>query len=317
VTFTIRDYNPATDRQPVAALITFAQPEKVTADMLEQDERQAPPDEIKLAKVAEDEAGAMVGWATVSHSPGWMPTGKFYAQTITRADWRGRGVGTALYTHVTDHAIEHGANRLYGVVRDDCPAGLRFAERRGFINDRHIFDSTLDLAAFDDSRFAGVIGKVESTGIRFAPIADFNVSEEAQRKLYELERAVNRDIPGSDGFFGPFDEYKRFIFSSSWFRADGQLIAMDGERWVGMCALGYFEDDRGPYLQHNITGVLSEYRGRDIAFALKLLAVRVGRKYRARLLRANNDSKNAPMLAINRKMGYKPEPGKYIVDKRL
>jgi hypothetical protein len=26
-------------------------------------------------------------------------------------------------------------------------------------------------------------------------------------------------------------------------------------------------------------------------------------------MRTNNDSKNEPMLAVNRKVGYKPEPG--------
>jgi hypothetical protein len=28
-------------------------------------------------------------------------------------------------------------------------------------------------------------------------------------------------------------------------------------------------------------------------------------------VRTDNDSKNAPMLAVNRKLGYKPEPGYY------
>jgi hypothetical protein len=26
-------------------------------------------------------------------------------------------------------------------------------------------------------------------------------------------------------------------------------------------------------------------------------------------MRTNNDSENAPMLAVNRKLGYRPEPG--------
>src|SRR5687768_12049361 len=38
-----------------------------------------------------------------------------------------------------------------------------------------------------------------------------------------------------------------------------------------------------------------------------LLAKKEGMRY----VRTHNDSKNAPMLAINRKLGYKPEPGYY------
>jgi GNAT superfamily N-acetyltransferase len=58
-----------------------------------------------------------------------------------------------------------------------------------------------------------------------------------------------------------------------------------------------------------MTGVLREYRGRDIALALKLRAIQVARAREMRTMWTNNDSENAPMLAINRKLGYQPEPG--------
>jgi hypothetical protein len=35
------------------------------------------------------------------------------------------------------------------------------------------------------------------------------------------------------------------------------------------------------------------------------------RRYGVRYLRTNNDAENAPMLAVNRKLGYRPEPGCY------
>ena len=57
------------------------------------------------------------------------------------------------------------------------------------------------------------------------------------------------------------------------------------------------------------TGVFKEYRGRKIALALKLLATRYARLLGATFIRTNNDSQNAPILAINKKMGYTPEPG--------
>lgn len=33
----------------------------------------------------------------------------------------------------------------------------------------------------------------------------------------------------------------------------------------------------------------------------------------ASITRTNNDSRNAPMLAINQKWGYQPQPGKYYL----
>jgi hypothetical protein len=34
-------------------------------------------------------------------------------------------------------------------------------------------------------------------------------------------------------------------------------------------------------------------------------------------LRTNNNSKNAPILAVNRAFGYKPEPGRFELNKQL
>ncbi len=60
-----------------------------------------------------------------------------------------------------------------------------------------------------------------------------------------------------------------------------------------------------------ITGVERAYRGRHIALALKLLGIRYAKARGALTIRTNNDSQNVPMLAVNRKLGYRPEPGIY------
>ena len=51
------------------------------------------------------------------------------------------------------------------------------------------------------------------------------------------------------------------------------------------------------------------YRGRGLALALKLLAIDFCRRSGARTLHTHNDSENAPMLAVNRRLGYVPAPG--------
>lgn len=57
--------------------------------------------------------------------------------------------------------------------------------------------------------------------------------------------------------------------------------------------------------------MLRDYRGRGLAQALKLQTVLLARRAGMRTIRTNNDSLNAPMLAVNRKLGYRPEPGYY------
>lgn len=58
-----------------------------------------------------------------------------------------------------------------------------------------------------------------------------------------------------------------------------------------------------------LTGVAPEYRGRKIAQALKLIAILHGKGLGADSIRTQNDSINAPMLAINRKLGFVREDG--------
>jgi RimJ/RimL family protein N-acetyltransferase len=66
-----------------------------------------------------------------------------------------------------------------------------------------------------------------------------------------------------------------------------------------------------------ITGVDRMYRGRKIALALKLLAIRWAIEKGASCIVTDNDSQNAPMLAINRKLGYVPRPGIFRLTRQL
>jgi RimJ/RimL family protein N-acetyltransferase len=59
--------------------------------------------------------------------------------------------------------------------------------------------------------------------------------------------------------------------------------------------------------------VLRSHRGRKIAQALKVLAARYARQAGVRRISTHNDSLNAPILRINQKMGYQPQPGKYLL----
>src|SRR5579871_6796932 len=94
------------------------------------------------------------------------------------------GIGALLYQDALQFCQAQGATRLQGMLRDNCAPCLRFAEQRGFRIERHRFESTLDLATFDESRFAGHIQSIEASGIRFLTLADLGNTKEAQRQLY-------------------------------------------------------------------------------------------------------------------------------------
>jgi len=227
---------------------------------------------------------------------------------------RRQGVGGRLYDEQVRFMRAHGATRLEAETPDNLPEGLRFAEQRGFVVNRHIYESTLDLATFDETPFAGAIATAQASGIRFTSLANLGDTEEAQRRLYAINRAYCFDIPGRDETFEPFEEWRKFVCGASWYRPDGQVVALDtthDDAWVGMAAIGIFPETNSAY--HMITGVDRAYRGRGLALALKLLVLRCARRYGVARARTNNDSLNAPILAINRRLGYQSQPGHYTL----
>ena len=89
------------------------------------------------------------------------------------------------------------------------------------------------------------------------------------------------------------------------------ILALAGAQWIGLTQVSLHTEERFAF--NEMTGVAREHRGRQIAQALKLHAIGYAQAQQMPLLRTFNDSANMPILAINRKLGYLPEPGFYFV----
>ncbi|HEU5379547.1 MAG TPA: GNAT family N-acetyltransferase [Ktedonobacteraceae bacterium] len=313
-TVTLRPIDPQSDFPRLAELISTVVPEPVSAADLEDWQQRASPQRVQQRIAALDEQGCLIGFNDAGRDS-WKVAGKFWLDVTVDPAWRKQGIGTLLYTNALEFAQREGATLLEAEVRDHLPASLRFAQKRDFQIDRHLFESTLHLAGFDETHFAGVIEGLEASGLRFTNLAELGETLEARRQLYELNRRSALHIPGRDQTYAPFEQFQQNVFAAPWYRADGQIVALANDTWIGMTAIGYFPATNSMY--NMITGVDQPYRGRGIALALKLLAIRCARKYGAAYIRTNNDSENAPMLAVNRKLGYQPQPGKYLLLKKL
>jgi GNAT superfamily N-acetyltransferase len=220
-----------------------------------------------------------------------------------------------MYEEALRVACAQGATHLESSIREDDPATLRFVEKRGFKIQFHAFESTLELASFDEHRFDDLMARVQAQGFRFFSLAEAGVTEKNKHKLYDVNCASSLDDPGSNGSFPDFYAFSKNVFEASWFRADTQILAAHGEDWVGLSAIGVYKQDNHAY--NAFTGVLRDYRGRGLAQALKLQTILLARREGMHYIRTHNDSNNAPMLAINRKLGYKPLPGVYRILCRL
>ena len=314
MSYTVRTETEA-DYARVAALLSLGYPEPV-------DERQvrewhAPPEQTDRHAVAEAAEGRVVGYAHTLRDP-CDPPGAFWLHVAVDPAERRQGIGAALHADALAFALARGATQLRGEVREANAAdGMPFAQTCGFRVERHIFESTLDLSGFDETRFSGHIEALEQAGVRFFSMADLGNAEEAQRRLHALNEHLGLDVPGQHREHGrTFDAFQREVFQTAWYRPEGQIVAVTGDdEWIGLSAAGYFAETSSAY--NMMTGVVPAYRGRGVALALKLLVIRAAQHWGAAYTRTNNDSENAPMLAVNRKLGYRPEPGYYRMLREL
>ncbi len=267
-----------------------------------------PPGRITCRLVAADDQNRIKGYACAVHEA-FSPAGYFYAWVGVDAASRRQGVGHTLQAELGSFLSIHKATRLVSEVKDDDPPSLHFAEKLGFFPERHLFHSVLDLGEFDDTPYRGLIEKQEGQGLRFTSLAALGDTPEARRQAYELDAIVTQDVPGTIGPFMQFDEYEKRVLSQKSYAPEGRLLALDGEKMVGFATVAIVPASGNAH--NDMTGVLAEYRGRRIALALKLLAIRYAREAGAREITTSNDSLNEPMLAINRKLGYRPQTGVY------
>jgi GNAT superfamily N-acetyltransferase len=308
MTITLRPIQLEADAAQIVRLLNTVNSEPTTAEHYIEQESEIPAGTIYQQIGAVDPDDTMVGFYDIWHLP-WMPEGEFGLKLLVDPARRGSGIGSRLYDSALAFGQAHGAAKLRSNVRENAPDGRRFAEQRGFQLDRHVFESTIQLADFDLRPFSPAIAAAEATGIRFLTLADAGDTPEARRKVYDLNRRVAADIPGDDGTFFPFEEFEKMICGAFWYRPEGIFLAADGDAWVGLAMVGTFPETNSMY--NMITGVEATYRGRGIAQALKVLSIRYAQQAGAAYIRTNNDSQNAPMLAINRKLGYQPQPGLY------
>jgi GNAT superfamily N-acetyltransferase len=304
----VRDSTPA-DAEVVIEIINRDQPGPLGLEQMRERLKAHAASRDVWRMVAETDDGQVVGYGHALRDE-WMESGLFWIKIAVAYAARRQGIGTTIYEALLDWLRPRGATSLMASIYEHVPQSVQFAERHGFHIERHIFESTLDLSAFDERQFIGALDTAQAAGIRFATMADLGDTPEARHKLWEVESVTARDVPGgSEATIRPFETFLETICAAPGYRADCQIVALDGETWVGLARLEPTDETMAMY--NGITGVLPAWRGRGIALALKLLGIRAARRHGAGYLRTNNDSENAPMLAVNRKLGYQPDPGYY------
>ncbi len=305
---TIRPADPAADSVRIAQLMSAYEGEPVTPENII-DTFSRFKDHGHFGRfVAIDANGLVIAYAksTRMHSD---KAGRFVLTVIVDEDHRNRGLGRHLADLCEGYALDRGGMELIAEVREDNAPSIAFAEKRGYVRTHHFFESVLDVSrfAFDRAGDTGDIGNIEVTSVG----ADGSDAS-AFRRLFEICKIADEDAPGGFEMTMSFEEFCDVYIKAKWFDAFGHIVAKVDDRYVALSAVG--EMTPGRFYTLN-TGVRGDYRGRGLATLLKTKAIEYAKARGATKIRTHNHSENAPMLAINKKLGFEPEIGWYYMTK--
>jgi len=300
---TIRPFTPE-DYRALAELGTTYMP--MPAEEIRYWDEQNRPPCLRRRWLAEAD-GRVVGMGEYAQFAGRYHPRKFVLDIWVHPEYQRRGIGRSLWELVTSSLAEHDPIEYLINTREDLPHSMRFVAALGFEEVMRSWESQLDLTTYDPARFAH-LDRCDLTIKSLTELAD---DPERDRKLYELVSAVRQDVPTYSPLTSvPFEMFVERNLQNPWFISDAYLVAVDGDKYVGVTSVNRAPDD-GP-LQTRLTGVLREYRRRGVAMALKLRLLAWAHANGYASVKTHNATNNRPMLAINELLGFVKKPA--IID---
>lgn len=304
---TIRPFEER-DYAAIAEVFNAAWPDEAYSEAKLRENDDHPP-QIKWGRFVAELDGRVVGQAEYTQFEGMYHPQKFAAWVTVRPEFRGQGIGKALYARMMEALRPHDPISILSSTREDQAHALAWLEKLGYVEKMRYWESRLDVGAFDFAPFAHAEEKVRAHGIVITTLAELERSDpDYKQKFYDLFCEARQDVPRPEPMTPiPFEQWHRWTFESPYLLPEGSILAVDPAtgQYVGMSQLWKTDGD---YLQTGLTGVRRAYRRMGIALAMKLRAVAYAKQVGCPEIRTNNESNNRAMLAINEAMGFVKQP---------
>jgi GNAT superfamily N-acetyltransferase len=208
-----------------------------------------------------------------------LPFAEVWFHTIDEQAWR----------EASRAALALGKSGLEVWTTDETPEVVAFLERRGYEEVRRYAISELDVAAAPDP------GPPRLAIVTLADRPDLAPA------LFAIARESYCDQPGrSEQRIASYDAWRAWGLDPH--PPEAFFVALDGETVLGYGFLDV-HDDAG---EHGFTAIARAARGRGIASAIKRAQIAWARERGLRTLRTANETRLAGMLALNRRLGYRP-----------
>ncbi|WP_067972705.1 GNAT family N-acetyltransferase [Nocardiopsis trehalosi] len=247
------------------------------------------PPSARLRQFTAADGGRVVGYASAKLS--LDGSGRGEAVIMVDPDHRRAGVGGALLAAAEEHLRSAGAVSVRSA--GPVPAAEAFAVPRGYTARARYRHQELDLAGLPPVPPA-------PAGVELRPVSTY---ADDPRPVHEVDAAASLDEPGyTPAAPLPYDVWYDTVWRDP--RVDhglSVLVLVDGAP-AGIVA---WHTDGATRLVSAFTGTLRPHRGRGLAGYAKTAALHRARAAGYRTAFTANASGNAPMLAINARLGYR------------
>lgn len=225
---------------------------------------------------------------------------RYWLRLAVLPDARRRGAGTALLAAVSRVARAAGKTGLQTSVRESHTDGLAFLQHRGFEVVERSKLVRLDLAGLD-------VPPVDlPSGIELTTLA---LRPDLVDGVYAVAREAYEDVPsaGQPITAGTLEEFLARDVTRDEIPADAFVVGVDAATGevAGWASL-FLIPGSTTRAWHNMTAVTRGWRGRGVATSLKRATIAWAIEHGLKTLETSNDEDNAPMRAVNARLGYRP-----------
>jgi GNAT superfamily N-acetyltransferase len=238
--------------------------------------------------------GELVGWAFAGLDAFASVRTTAFASIVVHPAHRCAGVGSALWDVASAHLDRIGARRIVAYSRADDDS-VSFVGARGFTLESTDTTSAVDPRTLPEPPAAPV-------EVVISPMTNY---VDDPTPVYEADRESALDEPGPSDFSGvTFESWNRLIWEAPDCDHELSVVAVADGVVVGTSFL-YSDREAGRAMNAG-TGVIRAFRGRGLGLLMKQHSLSRAAAAGITKVITQNDETNAPMLAINAKLGYEP-----------